>query len=50
VAYGFFPTRMHAATRWSLMHSADERVAVDDMELGARFLVHAAVELLGPAT
>jgi acetylornithine deacetylase/succinyl-diaminopimelate desuccinylase-like protein len=25
-----------------LVHSADERVAVDDLELGTRFLVHVA--------
>jgi acetylornithine deacetylase/succinyl-diaminopimelate desuccinylase-like protein len=48
VVYGFFPTRMDPAARWSLMHSADERIAVDDLELGARFLLHAAVALLGP--
>ncbi len=39
VAYGFMPMRTMApdlAAR--LIHSADERVAVEDLELGARFL------------
>ena len=43
VAYGFFPMRYmdpQVATR--LVHSADERVRVDDLELGVEFLRHAA--------
>ncbi len=42
-AYGFFPSRAidpELAAR--LIHSADERVPVDDLELGVRFLRHAA--------
>jgi len=30
-----------------LIHSADERIAVDDLELGTRFLLHAARTLGG---
>ena len=43
VAYGFFPMRYmdpQLATR--LVHSADERVRVDDLELGTKFLRYAA--------
>ena len=43
VAYGFFPARVLApdlAAR--LIHSADERVPVEDLELAARFLRHVA--------
>jgi acetylornithine deacetylase/succinyl-diaminopimelate desuccinylase-like protein len=43
VAYGFFPYRTMApdlADR--LIHSADERIPVDDLELGAEFLRHVA--------
>jgi acetylornithine deacetylase/succinyl-diaminopimelate desuccinylase-like protein len=43
VAYGFFPMRtMDAELALRLIHSADERTAVDDLELGVRFLRHAA--------
>jgi len=42
VAYGFFPSRMDPAVAARLIHSADERVAVDDLELGLDFLRHAA--------
>jgi acetylornithine deacetylase/succinyl-diaminopimelate desuccinylase-like protein len=43
VAYGFFPMRaMDAALAARLIHSADERIAVDDLELGTRFLLHVA--------
>jgi acetylornithine deacetylase/succinyl-diaminopimelate desuccinylase-like protein len=43
VAYGFFPIRaMEAELALRLIHSADERAAVDDLELGVRFLRHAA--------
>ena len=41
VAYGFFPMRtMDAEQAARLIHSADERVPVDDLELGVRFLRH----------
>jgi acetylornithine deacetylase/succinyl-diaminopimelate desuccinylase-like protein len=43
VAYGFFPIRtmdVELATR--LIHSADERAHVEDLELGVEFLRHAA--------
>jgi acetylornithine deacetylase/succinyl-diaminopimelate desuccinylase-like protein len=43
VAYGFFPFRTMApdlADR--LIHSADERIPVDDLELGTEFLRHVA--------
>jgi acetylornithine deacetylase/succinyl-diaminopimelate desuccinylase-like protein len=43
VAYGFFPMRMmEAELALRLIHSADERTAVEDLELGVRFLRHAA--------
>jgi acetylornithine deacetylase/succinyl-diaminopimelate desuccinylase-like protein len=43
VAYGFFPMRtMDPELASRLVHSADERIAVDDLELGVRFLRHAA--------
>jgi acetylornithine deacetylase/succinyl-diaminopimelate desuccinylase-like protein len=48
VAYGFFPARampMDVAAR--LIHSADERVPVDDLELGLAFLRHAARAVCG---
>jgi acetylornithine deacetylase/succinyl-diaminopimelate desuccinylase-like protein len=39
VAYGFFPLKVMSAELASrLIHSADERVPVDDLELGVRFL------------
>jgi acetylornithine deacetylase/succinyl-diaminopimelate desuccinylase-like protein len=41
VAYGFFPLRaMDTEVAARLVHSADERIAVDDLELGTRFLMH----------
>jgi acetylornithine deacetylase/succinyl-diaminopimelate desuccinylase-like protein len=44
VAYGFCPMRaMEAEVAARLIHSADERIEVDDLELGARFLRHAAL-------
>jgi acetylornithine deacetylase/succinyl-diaminopimelate desuccinylase-like protein len=47
VAYGFFPARaMPVAEAALLIHSADERVPVGDLDLGVRFLRHAATELL----
>ena len=43
VAYGFFPLRtMPAEVAAALIHSADERVPVDDLELGVDWLRHAA--------
>jgi acetylornithine deacetylase/succinyl-diaminopimelate desuccinylase-like protein len=43
VAYGFFPMRaMDTELAGRLIHSADERIAVDDLELGVRFLRHVA--------
>jgi acetylornithine deacetylase/succinyl-diaminopimelate desuccinylase-like protein len=46
VAYGFFPMRtMEPEVAARLIHSADERIEVEDLELGLRFLRHAAVEV-----
>jgi acetylornithine deacetylase/succinyl-diaminopimelate desuccinylase-like protein len=43
VAYGFFPARvMEIEVAARLIHSADERVPVEDLELGVSFLRHAA--------
>ena len=43
VAYGFFPLReMPADVAAALVHSADERVPVADLELGVDWLRHAA--------
>jgi len=43
VAYGFFPMRtMSAELAARLIHSADERIPIDDLELGVEFLRHAA--------
>ena len=42
VAYGFFPARMDPDLAARLIHSADERVPVDDLELGVQFLRDAA--------
>ena len=48
VAYGFFPMRaMDTAVANTLIHSADERVPVDDLELGVDFLRFTARSLLG---
>jgi acetylornithine deacetylase/succinyl-diaminopimelate desuccinylase-like protein len=48
VAYGFFPMRtMDPELAARLVHSADERAHVDDLELGVRFLRHAAQTVLG---
>ena len=47
VAYGFFPSRvMPIETAARLIHSADERVPVEDLELGVSFLRHSAQSLL----
>jgi acetylornithine deacetylase/succinyl-diaminopimelate desuccinylase-like protein len=43
VAYGFFPMRtMDPEVASLLVHSADERIHVDDLELGVEFLRYAA--------
>ena len=44
VAYGFFPyaRRCRRSSRRTLIHSADERVPVADLELGVDWLRHAA--------
>jgi acetylornithine deacetylase/succinyl-diaminopimelate desuccinylase-like protein len=43
VCYGFFPMRaMDTELAAALIHSADERIPVDDLELGTRFLMHVA--------
>jgi acetylornithine deacetylase/succinyl-diaminopimelate desuccinylase-like protein len=43
VCYGFFPMRaMESEVAAALIHSADERIPVDDLELGTRFLMHVA--------
>ena len=50
VAYGFFPMRhMDPQLATRLVHSADERVRVDDLELGTEFLRYAA-RAIGAAT
>jgi acetylornithine deacetylase/succinyl-diaminopimelate desuccinylase-like protein len=47
VAYGFFPSRvMPIETAARLIHSADERVPVEDLELGVDFLRSSAKSLL----
>ncbi len=46
VAYGFFPMRtMDPELAARLIHSADERIDVADLELGVRFLRHVAATL-----
>jgi acetylornithine deacetylase/succinyl-diaminopimelate desuccinylase-like protein len=46
VAYGFFPMRtMDTALAARLVHSADERIHVDDLELGLEFFRHAALSI-----
>ena len=48
VAYGFFPIRtMDPELAARLVHSADERIAVEDLELGVRFLRHVAKQIGG---
>jgi len=48
VAYGFFPVtaEMPPEVAALLIHSADERVPVADLELGVRWLRHAARAIL----
>ena len=48
VAYGFFPSReLDSETAARLIHSANERVPVSDLELGVRWLRHAAQTVCG---
>jgi acetylornithine deacetylase/succinyl-diaminopimelate desuccinylase-like protein len=48
VAYGFFPAQeMTPEVAARLIHSADERVPVADLELGVSFLRHAAQAICG---
>jgi acetylornithine deacetylase/succinyl-diaminopimelate desuccinylase-like protein len=48
VAYGFFPTRAMAPdVAAQLVHSADERIPIADVELGLDWLRHAAHTMLG---
>jgi acetylornithine deacetylase/succinyl-diaminopimelate desuccinylase-like protein len=43
VAYGFFPARtMPPEVSSALIHSANERIPVDDLELGLEWVRHAA--------
>jgi acetylornithine deacetylase/succinyl-diaminopimelate desuccinylase-like protein len=43
VSYGFFPMKtMSSEVAARLIHSADERIEVDDLELGTEFLLHVA--------
>ena len=44
VAYGFFPLgTMDPELASLLIHSADERIHVEDLELGVEFFCHAAL-------
>src|SRR5207237_2889857 len=48
VAYGFFPSRaLDAEPAAPLIHSAQARVPVEDLELGVRWLRHAAQSVCG---
>ena len=48
VSYGFFPARaMPVDEAAKLIHSADERIPVEDLELGVRWLRHAALGVGG---
>jgi acetylornithine deacetylase/succinyl-diaminopimelate desuccinylase-like protein len=48
VAYGFLPQRaMDPQLASRLIHSADERIAIDDLELAVDCFRHAAVEVTG---
>ena len=49
VAYGFMPMRMDPMLAGSLVHSADERAAMDDLELGTRFFRHVVRAMGEPA-
>ena len=48
VAYGYFPGYMDPELVATVVHSANERAAVDDLELGTTMLRSAALDLLGP--
>ena len=41
-AYGFMPKRTDPLETWPLLHSFDERVSKDDLELAAQFFLYAA--------
>jgi len=47
VAYGFYPSRFDPETAARLIHSADERVPVEDLELGVRYLRSMARAICG---
>ena len=47
VAYGYFPGYMDPELSTMVIHSANERVTVDDLELGTDMLRSAALDLLG---
>jgi acetylornithine deacetylase/succinyl-diaminopimelate desuccinylase-like protein len=48
VAYGFFPVKeMDPVVATMLVHSANERIPVDDLEAGVHMLRHVARSLLG---
>ena len=48
IAYGFCPMRaMDPQLAARLIHSADERIAVDDLELAVQCFRHVAVEVTG---
>jgi acetylornithine deacetylase/succinyl-diaminopimelate desuccinylase-like protein len=48
VAYGFFPVKaMDTEVATKLVHSANERIAVEDLESGVHMLRHVAKSLLG---
>ncbi len=48
VAYGFFPMKaMDPQLASRLIHSTDERIAIDDLELAVDCFRHAAVEVTG---
>jgi acetylornithine deacetylase/succinyl-diaminopimelate desuccinylase-like protein len=48
VAYGFFPQRkMDAFEAGPLVHGADERIPVEDLDLAARFYAELAPKVLG---
>ena len=48
VAYGFFPQRHQALFEtMPLIHAADERIDVRDLELAARFYRDMALRILG---
>jgi len=49
VAYGFFPSRMDPLVAGGLVHSSDERIPHDDLDLGVRFFVHVARAIGGAA-